>query len=1723
METFKRLTPKDKHGSKSAFTVRSPPMTGDDKTQQNNNNNSVVNGSDFPSPPTSPARPSSPPPSTSSTSTSTTSTSTTTTSSSSTSKWKRLFKKKDKDKSSSSNLNDQQPLEFNPSSSDLKGISQNWAHTLKKSASKLVRRRKDTTAQRFNRDGTSMNEDQMNGPIVNSMSTPNLANHTDIQSPPVQGQRQHSRGGGGDDAATSSTAHGTNNRTITKLLKRGNSTLVRTLSLDSLRSSNNNNNNNNNGTIKDKNGPHGHGHGHGHGHKDKLGQNIGNPTAMRREIHITWNQMTGQFEGVPDEWSNLVQKVTSDKLDKTWSDRRRCLNDELAKCEKEEKNRRVVRDRRERARLHREERRNSVFVPRGKGDPTPHPSSFNNQSKVVIPQVSLWCISGNEVFKATKVALSPQSLSRNDVFVLDCGQRVYVWIGPNSSIKKQVRGLEIASKIKYESQVIVEPISIEILIDGDRSPASCDQLTNFLALLNGGAVGDDQVVDLATFELTRDGASDEEIRTMEDATTWLYRVSNHGKISAIDVKPLVPTSLNCNTCFILDCETDIFVWNGRRSHPLQQRVALIFAKEFLHIFSDRPAWATVHIVHQDEEAWEFKERFLYWLEEESVIDTTKRNTIRGKDAVAHVPFPPIALDAQYLVSDLQSPAFSDTAPAPLLETRRGKAVYTHVNLDLWRCEADTWTKVPTALHGHFSASRAYVCHHIYMLDDTYHSRAYFWQGAEASIKWWIVFQFGLYKELHNTMVELGVATPPPTECLTQHKESGQFIHLFADRLIVHRESAQLETHMLYQLAATPCGQFVKCAQFPRFNLSCLNSRHVFILYNVALKTSFIWYGRASSKVVRDDAPETARLIHQYINRHANDDAHDFNLQVPCEEGKEPKSFWKQFGSYDPRLDQASLMTSYTDLSLAQTSHIRSCYDVAAASGTAGPSVASTSITTPTTPKFYHIYYHSRLRKYVVTKIKPFCQSDLSTEDAFVLDCHSKLFVWLGPQCSRRKRETSEAFARQYIAESITGHSVDTPVAVELCGAESFEFRSYFEAWNDAHVPQSLRNNAPQALVGTGAEHRLLNSIASDQIQVDDLANVDSSDDDEAPAAASSTSANQSPSGSPRTSSASRMEKWEIELEGEMERLKKRGGPSPHRSRAGTPTMMSMPDLRLMEASASAQNGGVRKTSKPPTSAVDLSKYVPSPLSIPGSFSSSSISSLSVASEDDEMSPRSTVNLPNSPVSAVDSPQTSEQPGTMSPRGWPSSPQLYSKPSSMRSPPSHSRTWAMSGELEAEVSKLEEELVRLDALPIKMPLKDATMVPDSQGVQEDDLIPEPAKLDRPSHQSENEHVAASAINHETSVSEVESSQDDQSQIQPEQPQQQARAKPPPIPPRTFISLVESASLESSTSTSPSHSQGSTPRSRPKPLPRPPGGPLSPRSPNLASSMSPSPSSPISINGNSSPSSISTSSSPSLSSSSSPALSYSSSSPLSSSPPPSSSVLATPAPPTSSSSSGTSTNKSDRPKSRFKIVNPLNKIKLPPPPPAATATATATPAPAAAPATPATPIDIKTKESTDVGNSKGKGSMSGGHTGGGSSAGSIISRSFGSIKSNPFMQRHNSHSSKSPDMSASSSSLDKDLSTKPPTRKPPVPSQTVRERIQHHEKISTSQSQLGEAQSYGSLHSPLKKQPAAGQQSIHNMFVPPVPTRPLPPAPPPRAQVTQSDGATLTSQDSTTTKS
>ncbi|KAI3830341.1 hypothetical protein MKW92_030870 [Papaver armeniacum] len=86
----------------------------------------------------------------------------------------------------------------------------------------------------------------------------------------------------------------------------------------------------------------------------------------------------------------------------------------------------------------------------------------------------------------------------------------------------------------------------------------------------------------------------------------------------------------------------------------------------------------------------------------------------------------------------------------------------------------------------------------------------------------------------------------------------------------------------------------------------------------------------------------------------------------------------------------------------------------------------------------------------VSEIYNFSQDDLMTEDIFILDCHSDIFVWIGQQVESKSKTQALTIAEKFIEQDVLLEklSSDAPIFIVMEGFEPSFFTRFF-TWDSA--------------------------------------------------------------------------------------------------------------------------------------------------------------------------------------------------------------------------------------------------------------------------------------------------------------------------------------------------------------------------------------------------------------------------------------------------------------------------------------------------------------------------------------------------------------------------------------------------------------------------------------------------------------------------------------------------
>ncbi|KAL0798285.1 hypothetical protein Bca101_053459 [Brassica carinata] len=181
--------------------------------------------------------------------------------------------------------------------------------------------------------------------------------------------------------------------------------------------------------------------------------------------------------------------------------------------------------------------------------------------------------------------------------------------------------------------------------------------------------------------------------------------------------------------------------------------------------------------------------------------------------------------------------------------------------------------------------------------------------------------------------------------------------------------------------------------------SSLNSSYCYILHNGS--SVFTWIGNLATSTDQELVERQLDLIKP-------------NLQTRAQkEGSESEQFWELLGG----------KTEYRSQKLTKEPE--------------------------SDPHLFSCSFTKDILK--VTEIYNFTQDDLMTEDVFIVDCHSEIFVWVGQEVSPKNKLQALTIGEKFIEKDslLEKLSPEAPIYVIMEGGEPSFFSRFFTSWDSS--------------------------------------------------------------------------------------------------------------------------------------------------------------------------------------------------------------------------------------------------------------------------------------------------------------------------------------------------------------------------------------------------------------------------------------------------------------------------------------------------------------------------------------------------------------------------------------------------------------------------------------------------------------------------------------------------
>ncbi|KAE9553727.1 hypothetical protein FO519_003037, partial [Halicephalobus sp. NKZ332] len=242
-----------------------------------------------------------------------------------------------------------------------------------------------------------------------------------------------------------------------------------------------------------------------------------------------------------------------------------------------------------------------------------HETGFNH----VVPKLEnfaprLFHCKGKRNIRSTQVKLIKENLNLGDVFILDKGLDIYVWMPPESGRLERMKGVQQAESIRDQERAGRPKIHV---LDEDWNTNN-EFWKHFGGKQNVGWI-----------KAPRGGGKDEDYEEERKAEIGIYKCSDSsGKLNISLISRGSPDAKNLDTndAFILDAGLGgVFVWVGKGCTLQERSKAMDWSKEFLEK-QKFPIWTQVTRVLESAEPDTFTQWFSNW----SSVKKPTQNKVR---------------------------------------------------------------------------------------------------------------------------------------------------------------------------------------------------------------------------------------------------------------------------------------------------------------------------------------------------------------------------------------------------------------------------------------------------------------------------------------------------------------------------------------------------------------------------------------------------------------------------------------------------------------------------------------------------------------------------------------------------------------------------------------------------------------------------------------------------------------------------------------------------------------------------------------------------------------------------------------------------------------------------------------------------------------------------------------------------------------------------------------
>ncbi|XP_026748076.1 gelsolin-like [Trichoplusia ni] len=229
-------------------------------------------------------------------------------------------------------------------------------------------------------------------------------------------------------------------------------------------------------------------------------------------------------------------------------------------------------------------------------------SGFNHVVTNAGAEKRLIQVKGKRNIRSRQVDPLISSMNKGDVFILDVGNDVYVYVGEKAKNVEKLKAISVANQIRDQDHN--GRARVEIV---DKYSSDVDVQKFFTALGSGSN-------DLVPEDTA--GGDDQAFERSEEQSVVLSEVSDASgkvKVTALS-KPYRQDQLKKQDCYILDTVSgSIYVWTGKQATEREKTEAMTKAQQLLSS-KNYPSWVHIVKIPQGTEPAIFKQYFATWMD-----------------------------------------------------------------------------------------------------------------------------------------------------------------------------------------------------------------------------------------------------------------------------------------------------------------------------------------------------------------------------------------------------------------------------------------------------------------------------------------------------------------------------------------------------------------------------------------------------------------------------------------------------------------------------------------------------------------------------------------------------------------------------------------------------------------------------------------------------------------------------------------------------------------------------------------------------------------------------------------------------------------------------------------------------------------------------------------------------------------------------------------------------